>query len=163
MKAVLEEKKDYPYLLTNAKARLLQARDTSARSFVTAKPLVNIGGRMYCIFPWLGTYSFLAMERFLKIRCADRLGLKGFISLRPYYMQFTMAVSEDEFYKIMSEELEKPMDPMELVYPKEVPVFDKYDDMLPEELVKKGFAYGVLNIEEMKNCIRGWISGRREL
>ena len=53
---------------------------------------------MYCIFPWLGTYSFLAMERFLKIRCADRLGLKGFISLRPYYMQFTMAVSEQEFY-----------------------------------------------------------------
>ena len=163
MKAVLEEKKDYPYLLTNAKARLLQARDTSARSFVTAKPLVNIGGRMYCIFPWLGTYSFLAMERFLKIRCADRLGLKGFISLRPYYMQFTMAVSEQEFYDVLAEELDKPLDPMELVFPKEVPVFDKYDDMLPEELVKKGFAYGVLNIGEMKNCIRGWISGWREL
>ena len=39
---------------------------------------------------------------------------------------------------------------MDLVYRGEVPVFEKYDEFLPEELVKKGLAYGILGIEEMK-------------
>ena len=38
---------------------------------------------------------------------------------------------------------------MDLVYPNEVPLFDKYDEYLPEELVKKGFAYGVLRMDEV--------------
>lgn len=32
---------------------------------------------------------------------------------------------------------------MTFLYPKEDPVFDKYDVILPEELIQKGFAYGV--------------------
>ena len=38
---------------------------------------------------------------------------------------------------MLAEEIRKPIDPMELVYPKELPLFDKYDEYLPEELVKK--------------------------
>ena len=47
---------------------------------------------------------------------------------------------------------------MELVYPKEVPVFEKYDEYVPDELIKKGFAYGVLDIEGMKARIMSWAS-----
>lgn len=111
---------------------------------------------MWCLFPWLGTYAFFAMERFLKLRCGDRLGLRGMDSSRPYYIQFTMKVSPEEFFNILAEEAEIPFDPLELVYPGEVPVFEKYDEYLPEELVKKGFAYGILGIDEMKGRIRQW-------
>ena len=100
--------------------------------------------------------TFLAMERFLKIKCADRLGLKNFDSARPYYMQFTMKVSADDFFRILKEEAEMPLDPMELVYPKELPLFDKYDEYLPEELVRKGFAFGVLDVETMRKTILDW-------
>ena len=37
-----------------------------------------------------------------------------------------------------SEEAAKSFDPLALVYPGEVPLFDKYDEFLPEALVKKG-------------------------
>ena len=47
---------------------------------------------------------------------------------------------------------------MDLVYPGEVPVFEKYDEFLPEILVKKGFAYGILGINEMKARILSWIA-----
>ncbi len=47
---------------------------------------------------------------------------------------------------------------MELVYPGEVPLFEKYDEFVPPELVRKGFAYGILAIDEMKSRIRGWES-----
>lgn len=156
MRQVLQEDTRYPYLMKNAVARLNQARYTAAQSGTTDSPMISLGGRMWCLLPWVGTYAFLAMERFLKIKCGNRLGLKNFDSARPYYMQFTMSVSLEEFYRIVAEEAAKPIDPLELVYPKELPVFDKYDAFLPEELVRKGFALGVLDVEEMLSTIRGW-------
>lgn len=156
MRQVLQEDTRYPYLMKNAVARLSQARYTAAQSGTTDSPMISLGGRMWCLLPWVGTYAFLAMERFLKIKCGNRLGLKNFDSARPYYMQFTMSVSLEAFYRIVAEEAAKPIDPLELVYPKELPVFDKYDEFLPEELVRKGFALGVLDVEEMLSTIRGW-------
>lgn len=156
MRRVLQEDNSYPYLMKNAVARLQQGRFTAAHAGVCDRTLVNMGGSMWCLLPWVGTYSFLALERFLKIKCGERLGLKNFDSARPYYMQFTMKVGREEFFRIVREEIEKPLDPLELVYPKELPVFDKYDEYLPEALVKKGFAQGVLDVEEMKQIVRGW-------
>ena len=96
------------------------------------------------------------MERFLKIKCADRLGLKNLDSARPYYMQFTMNVDELTFYNIVLEEVKKPFEPLELVYPKENPVFEKYDEYVPEALVRKSFAYGVLDVSGMKARVLDW-------
>ena len=158
MVKVLQEDTEYPYLLPNAKARLAQARDAARKSGLGVRPLLHLGGNMYCLLPWLGSYSFLATERFLRLKCAQRLGLKGFDSMRPYYMQFSIQVTPDEFFKIIQEELDKPIDPMTLLYPKETPVFDKYDEILPVELTRKGFALGVLNVEEMKENLRGIVT-----
>ena len=156
MYGVLAEEKEYPYLMRHAVCRLRDARDTFQKSGIADRPLVNLGGQMWALFPWLGSYAFLALERFLKIRCAKRLGMKGLNTTRPYYMQFTMKVSEEEFYRIVAEEAAKEFDPLELVYPNEVPVFEKYDEYVPEAIVRKGFAYGVLDVEGMKRRVLGW-------
>ena len=95
----------------------------------------------------------LALERLIKIKCAKRIGLRGFNSSRPYFMQFAMDVSKEEFLEILVEEANKDFDSLELVYPNEVPVFDKYDEYLPDELVRKEFAHSILDIEEMKNAL----------
>ena len=144
----------YSALLPHARARLAQARDAAAKSGLGVRWLLPLGGRMYALFPWLGSYAFLAMERFLRIRCGARLGLKGFDSVRPYYLQFTMSVSPEEFFAILAEEIQKPLDAMELLYPNETPIFDKYDDILPVELTRKGFAYGVLDVKGMAERVR---------
>ena len=141
-------------LLPHARARLAQARDAATKSGLGIRWLLPLGGQMYALFPWLGSYAFLAMERFLRIRCGERMGLKGFDSVRPYYMQFTMSVSPEEFFVILADEIGKPLDAMELLYPNEAPVFDKYDDILPVELTRKGFAYGVLDVKGMTDRVR---------
>ena len=156
MRQVLAEEKSYPYLMKNAVARLEQARHSALNSGVVSEPLICLGGDMWCLFPWLGSYAFLAMERFLKIKCGAKLGLSGMDSSRPYFIQFKMKVSKEEFFEILAEEEKEALDPMELVYPGEVPVFEKYDEFLPEELIRKGFAYGILGIDEMKERIRSW-------
>ena len=156
MRRVLQEDRQYPYLMKNAVARLEQARFTAAHSGAADKTLINLGGNMWCLLPWVGTYTFLTMERFLKIKCADRLGLRNLDSARPFFIQFTMKADEATFFRVLAEEIRKPIDPMELVYPKELPLFDKYDEYLPEELVKKGFALGVLDVDGLWEKILSW-------
>ena len=178
MKKVLKEDCDYPYVMKNAKARLEQARHTAALSGVSRVQSVGLLMSMTVIpcslmlishflykkkyildeeeFPWLGTYAFFALERLLKIKCADKLGLRGVDSSRPFFIQFKMTASAQRFFEVIKEEAAKEFDPPELVYEKEVPLFEKYDEYVPAELVKKGFAYGILDIEGMKKRIAEW-------
>ena len=67
-----------------------------------------------------------------------------------------MKADESAFFRVLAEEIRKPIDPMELVYPKELPLFDKYDEYLPEELVKKGFAFGVLDVDGLREKVLSW-------
>ena len=78
----------------------------------------------------------------MKIRCGQRPGLRGLNPSRPYYLQFTMKATEEEFYQIAAEEAAKDFDLLELVYPKEVPVFEKYDEYVPPKLDRRDFALG---------------------
>ena len=144
---------DYPYLLPHARQRLLQAQAAALHSGLGARWLLPLGGSMYALFPWLGSYAFLALERFLRIKVGPRVGLKGFDSNRPFWMQFTLQVSPLRLAEVMREEIGKPIDPLSLLYPNEKPIFDKYDDRLPVELTRKGFAFGVLDIEGMRQRV----------
>ena len=156
MRDALGEDKSYPYLMKNAVARLGEARSAARLSGITHEPLINLGGDMWCLFPWLGSYAFLAMERFLKLKCAEKLGLSALDSARPYFIEFKMKATREEFFRVLAETAKQPLEPLELVYPGEVPLFEKYDEFVPPELIKKGFAYGILDINGIKNRISQW-------
>ena len=128
----------------------------AAASLAEGDWLINLGGDTWALFPWLGTYAFLALERLIKIKCAPRLGIKGIDSARPYYIQFRMPAERGDFLQVVQQEALALTDPMELVYPEEVPIFDKYDEFVPESLVRKGFSRGVLDIETMRARVLTW-------
>ena len=166
MRRVLEERAAYPYLMPHARARLRQARHVASSSRLTQGPLVCLGENdreqtMWCLLPWLGSYAFLALERLIKIKCAPELGIKGVNSSRPYFMTFVMKADERAFFSVVCDAAERLEDPMELLYPAEVPYFEKYDELVPESLIRKGFACGVLDVAGMRARVAEW--GRRLL
>ena len=69
--------------MRHAVCRLAAARKTFAAAGMAKTPLIHLGGNMWALFPWLGSYAFLALERFLKVKCAERLGLRGLQPSRP--------------------------------------------------------------------------------
>ena len=156
MLRVLMEDADYPYLMDNARGRLAQARSTARAAHLDHAPLVRLGGDTWGLFPWLGSYAFLALERFLKVKCADQLQLKGLDSSRPYFMEFRMKGNEQDFYDVLAQQALTSFDPLDLVYPDEVPIFEKYDEYVPPELIRKGFAKSVLDITGMLKRVRQW-------
>ncbi|MDM8270080.1 DEAD/DEAH box helicase [Thermophilibacter provencensis] len=166
MRRALEEHAAYPYLMPHARARLRQARHVAESSHLTDGPLVCLGENdkeqtMWCLLPWLGSYAFLALERLIKIKCADELGIKAFSSSRPYFITFVMREDERAFFSVVCDAAERLEDPNELLYPAEVPYFEKYDELVPESLIRKGFAEGVLDVAGMKERVAEW--GRRLL
>ncbi|WP_257467995.1 DEAD/DEAH box helicase [Bifidobacterium thermophilum] len=146
----------YPYLMRNAAARLQQARVDAAVMGLADQPLRHLGGNMWALFPWLGTYAFLALKRLLLLRCAPSLGLKGLEAFSPYYMTFTMDTNAQAFYAAVTQAARELTDPLTLMYPDEIPDFNKYDRFLPPELVRKGFACGVLDLNGMRERVRQW-------
>ena len=92
MRRVLREEQRYPYLMKNAVARLEQARFTARHSGAADQTLIHLGGNMWCLLPWVGTYPFLALERFLKVKCAARLGLRNLDLIRICQLDFIGAV-----------------------------------------------------------------------
>ena len=156
MRQVLAETRGYPYLMDNAAGRLVLARRAAAAAHLATHPLVNLGDDTWALFPWLGSYAFLALERLLKIKCARQLGLKGLDSSRPYFIQFRMQAGPQEFFSVVAREAMADFDPIELLYPGELPVFEKYDNLLPAELVRKGFAEGVLDVAGMRARVAEW-------
>lgn len=156
MRLALSESHFYPYLMSNARARLTLARRVAQNAGIAEKPLINLGGNTWALFPWLGSYAFMALERFLKLRCGKLLGLRSMKSCKPYYLQFCMDADEKRFYEVLAQAAKIPFSPMELLYEGEVPYFEKYDLLLPKELIRKGFAYGVLDIEGMLLRVGQW-------
>ncbi len=156
MRRVLRERCNYPYLMRNATVRLAKARRAAVEASMDLLPLVNLGEDTWALFPWLGSYAFLALERLIKFKVAKRLGIKGFDTTRPYYMQFRMGCGPCEFFSALIEEANAPFDPLELLGPTEIPVFEKYDELVPPELVRKGFAEGVLDIAGMRERVNQW-------
>ena len=164
MRRVLREDASYPYLMRNAVARLGLARRVAGNAGLAELPLVNLGGNAWCLLPWLGTYAFLALERIIKIKVAPLLVLKGIEASRPYFIQFKMPGSAEELMLELARVTDAyeagRLDPLELLYPQEIPLFEKYDGLLPAELVRRGFAYGVLDVAGACARIRSWDTAR---
>ena len=161
MRRALEEHAAYPYLMSHARTRLRQARHVAESSHLTDGPLICLGENdkeqtMWCLLPWLGSYAFLALERLIKIKCADELGIKAFSSSRPYFITFVMREDEHAFFSVVCDAAERLEDPNELLYPAEIPYFEKYDELVPESLIRKGFAEGVLDVAGMKARVAEW-------
>ena len=88
-----------------------------------------------------------------------KTGVTRIVVCKTVLLQFAMSADEEEFFRIAEEESEKEFDPADLVYPKEVPVFEECDEYVPDELARKGYAYGVLDIKEMKSRGLSWNDG----
>ena len=144
MREVLISEKDYPYLRPSARNRLSEARKFAAAARLGEARLVPLGGDAWCLFPWLGTYAFMACERILKIKLgAD---CKAVESSKPYFIQFKSKKSYDELVLLLRDAGRIEFDPESLIYPKEIPVFDKFDEYVPIELLRKHFAHDVLDL-----------------
>ena len=153
MKRVLEEDTVYPYLKDNARYRLEKARHTARNTGMLEHTTVHLGGFNYCMFPWLGTRSFRTLKRMLAL-IAPEFSISGIESGGSCYITFRM---EKGNMRALEERLASAFAALKstdmLVSQKELPVFEKYDEYVPAELLRSAFARDRLDLGEIKSRI----------
>jgi len=150
MKKVLIEDTEYSYLMPNAKKRLEVMRALARKTKVTEHSVISLGGYSWCVFPWLGTRSFRTFKKFIQ-KYSLQLGISSIEFEGCYYLKFKMEGCND--YQLISKlnDIVKldGIDCHSLVATGEIPVFDKYDEYIPTELLRKAYAEDRLRVDEV--------------
>ncbi len=160
MRRVLAEDTVYPYLKENAAKRLEIARRVAKNTGLTEKYVVHLGGYTYCMFPWLGTRSFRTLRKMLSA-IASPLGISGIDFEGCYYITFRMEKSdEDGLITALNAYFGSgEYSPLNLVSPKELPTFEKYDEYIPADLLRYAYSVDRLNVKEASLRIRNMREG----
>ncbi len=150
MRLVLTEDTVYPYLKPNARHRLEVVRALVRNTGMLGRSLVHLGGYTWCLFPWLGTRSFRTLRKFITHN-ASRFKITNLEFEGCYYMMFKMERTSDYgLIKGLCDIIEREgVDKSTLVNSGEMPVFEKYDDFIPAELLRKQYAADKLRCDEM--------------
>ncbi len=154
MRRVLEEDTVYPYLKPNAAHRLEVARHLARNTGMLEHSIVHLGGYSWCIFPWLGTRSFRTFRKFLASH-AYEYKISDIEHEVGAYITFKMEKGNDYILaKGLASEVEsRGIIPISLVGQGENPVFDKYDEYLPNSLLQKAYAADKLDPNEAEKRI----------
>ncbi len=152
MHEVLCEDAVYPYLKENAAHRLAVARHLARNTGVTEHSLLHLGGSTWCLFPWLGTRAFRTLRRTLTAH-ARELGVSGIEYEGCWYLKFHLEGDGMQFLRALRDIAARGISAEALVSPSEMPIFDKYDAFLPQELLRRAFARDRLAPMEAANRI----------
>ncbi len=150
MKQVLAEDTVYPYLKKNARERLDVARRVARNTGMLESPTVHLGGYTWCLFPWLGTRSFRTLRKLIA-KHASKFKISGIEYEGCYFMTFKMERGNgDAFIRYLNDVIStEGIDLNSLVSPSEAPVFEKYDDYIPSELLRDAFVADRLRGDEV--------------
>ncbi len=154
MYRVLKEDKKYPYLKENAAHRLDVARRVARNTGMDKKNIIHLGGYTYCIFPWLGTRSFRTLRKMINT-VSQPLGISGLDFEGCYYMTFRMERGDEvSLINMLCDAFgDGAYDSVNLVSPKELPSFEKYDEYIPGDLLRHAYATDRLNVKEASRRI----------
>ncbi len=151
MRKVLAEDTVYPYLKPNAAHRLNVVRALARNTGMIEHSLVHLGGYTWCLFPWLGTRSFRTLRKFITHN-ASKFRITNLEFEGCYYMMFKMEnTSGCSFIKELNNIMKlNGIDKSKLVNTNEMPVFEKYDNYIPAELLRKQYAADRLRTDEIE-------------
>ncbi len=149
MRQVLAEDTVYPYLKPNAQKRLEVARHVARNTGMLTHSLISLGGYSWCLFPWLGTRSFRTLRKFI-VQNAGDLKLSNVEFEGCYFLTFRMERGNDyDLIARLAEVVEtRGIDCASLVGGGEMPMFEKYDEHIPGELLRRAYATDRLRADE---------------
>ncbi len=154
MRRVLAEDTIYPYLKPNAQKRIEVARHVARNTGMLEHSMVSLGGYTWCLFPWLGTRSFRTLRKFIA-RHAGSFKISNLEFEGCYYLTFRMERGNDYDLIARLAELSESegIDCQSLVQSGETPLFEKYDEHIPGDLLRRAYAVDRLRPDEAERRI----------
>ena len=155
IRSVLLDDAEYPYLLPYASERLRRAREIARASGMLSNRILHLGGKTWCIFPWLGSKSNWTLRRFIKSKCAGRFALSEIEYGDWYYIRLNIGKGDGyaliDYIRSFFADENPDLDG--LVGENENPVYERYDEYIPQELIRRGYITDKLQSDEIKEWL----------
>ncbi len=151
---ILSEDEIYPYLGRNAARVLTEARKLSRDNGFTERPLHRISEDEYIILPWFGSRAMNTLCRYIRYFTGGSITSRASID-NPYLLSFRMdGRDEENFRAVMKEGLFASEDLGTLLTKDNESCFtEKYDYLVPRELLKKAYAADRMETEKVERLI----------
>jgi ATP-dependent Lhr-like helicase len=157
MRRVLVESSEYPYLQPQAKERLKAVRNLARSARLERDNIILLDGNTCCIFPWTGTIAYRTLERFLNFCVRYAVDIHSITGVSPYFLTVKLGKSSLEQLKDEVKSFcKKNLTGYDLVSAEECPRLQKYDEFIPNNLLRKAFVCDALDMEELRKIISRW-------
>ncbi|HEY9667397.1 MAG TPA: DEAD/DEAH box helicase [Coleofasciculaceae cyanobacterium] len=157
IRGVLTERTEYPYLQPQAKERLKAARNLARTAKLDRETIIALDDNTCCIFPWMGTTAYRTLERFLNFFVRYSVDIRKIQGTSPYFLTAQLGKNslEELTHEVMSF-CKKELAEYDLVSSEEAPRLQKYDEFIPNNLLRKAFAHDYLSMAELRQIMRSW-------
>ncbi|ADL50598.1 DEAD/DEAH box helicase [Clostridium cellulovorans] len=153
IRRILTENVRYSYLSPNASEVLEEARKTAKNSGMLENNVIPYSANSFYLCPWVGSKEMKTIKRLLSYGLKDFLQIYS-VSGGSHYLQITSGLSVVEVVNKLHElSVDCDNDNMVLTE-KQAPKIDKYDGMVPDNLLRKAFLHNELNVESAVKILR---------
>lgn len=153
IRQILMEDIRYRYLCPNALKLLEEARKMARNAGILEKNIIPYSKNSFYLCPWVGSKEMQTIKRLLSCGLKDSLQIYS-VSGGNHYLQITSCMSANgmvEKFHQLSLDFHDP----DMVLPRsQVPRIDKYDGMVPDNLLRKAFLYNELDVESAVDILR---------
>ena len=152
IKRVLQEDVIYPYLQKNAIEVLEKARELARTSGILDSDIIQYADRSYYVCPWIGTKEIRTIVSLFAYGLKEHLDIRS-ISNSIYYFSFTSGLETADLTKKLQELLIDQDNPNMVLNENQAPRIDKYDYMVPDELLREAYLYNQMDVSSVNNVL----------
>ena len=154
IRQILREDIRYSYLQPKASQIIDDARFIAREAGILQKSIIPYAERSFYLCPWVGSKTLETIKNLLTCSLKDSLRIYSVFEGH-HYLQITSDMSVAEFTDKLSKLQINFHDP-DLVLPEnQVPRVDKYDKMVPDELLRMAFLYNELDVKAAVEVLKG--------
>lgn len=155
MRSILVMDDSYPYLSSSCGERLQEIRYLARNSGILENVVTMLSQNKFAIFPWVGTRELFTLHFMLRQR-----GVKSRILWRTcVYLEVTISGAAPDaaeyLQRVIDDIISEKPDLFSLALPEKIQIDNKYNEFIPEELLKKQFILDFLDYEGLKSGYTG--------
>ena len=149
VRSILDEDGSYPYLSNRCVDRLVEVRYIARNSGILNNLVTHMAGNKFAIFPWVGTRQIFTLHYAL----LHRKIVNTIPWMTALYLVAQFNGTAEELEDIIVEVLNSDLNMYDLPLPDKVQIDSKYNEFIPEDLLKKQFVEDYLDFEGLKRDI----------
>jgi ATP-dependent Lhr-like helicase len=152
VRGILLEDAGYPYLSERSGDRLTEIQYIARNSGILENLVTPISDKKYAVFPWVGTRQLMTLHYALSQR-----KIKNKLPwITCIYLEVIFDGSPEELSDIIYDILNSKLDMYSLPLPEKVQILGKYNEFIPQDLLRKQFIEDFLDFEGLREAFENF-------